>query len=183
MLLLSEVCNWTLPSSIQSKLVFLGTSDKELDKLISSDIRTKDDFEAFSKRIIDYIIKRHQGKPLYASFVEFHARELAMPLKDIEVRKVASALTTLSNEKQKEQRDKTSGKKKTKAAAKPILGSTKAISRYDQSRSFLFKVIDRSMSGMTLASTTRPWMTSLTVSCDPLYFLATVLMFLRKIIM
>jgi translation initiation factor 3 subunit J len=42
-----------------------------------------------------------------------------MPLKDVEVRKAASGLTTLANEKQKEQRDKASGKKKLKAAAKP----------------------------------------------------------------
>ena len=42
-----------------------------------------------------------------------------MPLKDVEVRKAASALTTLANEKQKQQRDKASGKKKAKASAKP----------------------------------------------------------------
>ncbi|KAL5525701.1 hypothetical protein ACEPAG_7038 [Sanghuangporus baumii] len=108
-----------------------GTSDKELDKLISFDPRTKEDFQAFSKRIVDYIIKRHQNKPLYASFVEQHVRELALPLKDVEVRKAASALTTLANEKQKEQRDKTGGKKKTKAAAKPVLGSTKALGKLD----------------------------------------------------
>jgi translation initiation factor 3 subunit J len=42
-----------------------------------------------------------------------------MPLKDVEVRKAASGLTTLANEKQKEQRDKASGKKKPKATAKP----------------------------------------------------------------
>jgi translation initiation factor 3 subunit J len=47
----------------------------------------------------------------------------------VEVRKVASGLTALANEKQKEQRDKASGKKKTKAASKPVLGSTKVASR------------------------------------------------------
>lgn len=58
-----------------------------------------------------------------------HVRELAAPLKDVETRKAASALTTLANEKQKEQRDKASGKKKPKVAAKPALGSTKAASK------------------------------------------------------
>jgi translation initiation factor 3 subunit J len=82
-----------------------------------------------SSRIIEFIIKRHQNKPLYPSFVEHHVRELATPLKDVEVRKAASGLTTLANEKQKEQRDKASGKKKTKAAAKPALGGLKASSR------------------------------------------------------
>lgn len=107
-----------------------GTSDKELDKIISFDPRTKDDFAEFSKKIINYIIKRHQNKPLYATFVEMHVRELAAPLKDVDVRKAASGLTTLANEKQKEQRDKAGGKKK-KAAAKPALGSTKASAKYD----------------------------------------------------
>lgn len=52
-----------------------------------------------------------------------------MPLKDVEVRKAASALTTLANEKQKEQREKASGKKKPKAAGKPALGATKATNK------------------------------------------------------
>ena len=53
-----------------------------------------------------------------------------MPLRDVEVRKAASGLTTLANEKQKEQRDKTAGKKKTKGAAKPALGAAKVGSKY-----------------------------------------------------
>lgn len=66
---------------------------------------------------------------MYASFIEHHVRALAMPLKDVEVRKAASALTTLANEKQKEQRDKASGKKKSKAAAKPTLGGSKGVNK------------------------------------------------------
>ncbi len=50
-------------------------------------------------------------------------KELAAPLKDVEVRKAASGLTTLANEKQKEQR---TGKKKPKMTAKPVVGSMKA---------------------------------------------------------
>lgn len=49
-----------------------------------------------------------------------------MTLRDVEVRKVASGLTTLANEKQKEARDKASGKKKPKTTGKPILGAVKA---------------------------------------------------------
>ncbi|KAH7884404.1 translation initiation factor eIF3 subunit [Phlebopus sp. FC_14] len=108
-----------------------GTSSKELDSIISANPRTKEDFQSLSEKIIEYIIKRHQEKPLYASFVEYHARQLAEPLKDVEVRKAASALTTLANEKQKEQREKASGKKKPKAAAKPILGSAKVSNKFD----------------------------------------------------
>ncbi|KAI0783957.1 translation initiation factor eIF3 subunit-domain-containing protein [Irpex lacteus] len=110
-----------------------GTSSKELDSLISAQPRTKDDFIKLSNDIITYIIKRHQDKPLYATFVEHHVRELAQPLRDVEVRKAASSLTTLANEKQKEQRDKSSGKKKTKGAAKPGLGAAKVASKLDTS--------------------------------------------------
>ncbi|CAL1717002.1 unnamed protein product [Somion occarium] len=110
-----------------------GTSSSELDSLISAQPRTKEDFINFSNNIIAYIIKRHQDQPLYASFVEHHVRELAMPLRDVEVRKAASGLTTLANEKQREQRDKASGKKKPKTTAKPALGAAKPSSKLDTS--------------------------------------------------
>lgn len=47
------------------------------------------------------------------------------------MRKVASAVTTLANEKQREQRDRASGKKKVKpkTAIKPVLGSAKVASK------------------------------------------------------
>jgi len=105
-----------------------GTSSKELDSLLSFQPRTKEDFAKLSSMIIEFVVKRHQNKPLYATFVEHHVRELAQPLKDVEVRKAASGLTTLANEKQKEQRDKASGKKK-KSVAKPALGGAKAANK------------------------------------------------------
>lgn len=103
----------------------VGSSSKELDSLISAQPRTKEDFIDLSNKIVEYIIKRHQSKPLYPTFVEHFVREVAQPLRDVEVRKAASALTTLANEKQREQRDKASGKKKTKASGKPALGAAK----------------------------------------------------------
>ena len=110
-------------------MIYLGTSDKDLDKLITYDCRTKEDFDNYTKLLISHVIQRQQKKPLYPYFVEHIARELALPLKDGEVRKAASALSVLANEKQKEAKDKASGKK-TKGAAKPALGGTKAIGRY-----------------------------------------------------
>ena len=127
----SELLPWAVHSSslllplIAILMLYLGTSNKDLDALISFNPRTKDDFEKLSHNIIEFIVKRHQDKPLYAAFVEHHVRELAMPLRDVEVRKAASGLTTLANEKQKEQRDKASGKKKPKATTKPALGASK----------------------------------------------------------
>jgi hypothetical protein len=59
-----------------------------------------------------------------------HVRALAAPLRDVDVRKAASALTTLANEKQKEQRDKAGGKKKgANKPAKPALGGAKSVAR------------------------------------------------------
>ncbi|KAH9003133.1 hypothetical protein EDB86DRAFT_2799571, partial [Lactarius hatsudake] len=84
-----------------------------------------EDFVALSEAIIAHIVKRHQDKPLYSTFVEYHASAPAMPLRDVDVRKAASGLTTLANEKQ---RGKTSGKK-PKAAAKPVLGASKVGNR------------------------------------------------------
>jgi len=94
--------------------------------------KTKDEFEELSNRLIA-LIKRHQEKPLYSMFVEMHVKALAQPLKDVDVRKSASALTALANEKQKEQRDKASGKKKPKAASKPALAGTRTVGRVDVS--------------------------------------------------
>jgi translation initiation factor 3 subunit J len=110
-----------------------GTSSSELNSIISFQPRTKEDFQELSRLIIEYTVKQHQSKPLYAAFVEHHARELAMPLKDVEVRKVTSGLTTLANEKQKDQRDKSTGKKKPKTTAKPVLGAAKVSSKLDTS--------------------------------------------------
>jgi len=110
-----------------------GTSNPELDALISAQPRTKEDFIKLSDGIINYITKQHEQKPLYHAFVEHHVRALAAPLRDVEVRKAASGLTTLANEKQKEARDKASGKKKPKTTGKPALGAAKASSKIDTS--------------------------------------------------
>lgn len=79
--------------------------------------------------IVDTVIVRLQQKPLYASFVETLVRDLAAPLKDVEIRKAASGLTTLANEKQKEAREKAGGKKKPKSGGKPVLGAAKVSSK------------------------------------------------------
>jgi translation initiation factor 3 subunit J len=105
--------------------VHLGSSDADLDKILKSTPKSKEDFVALSDAIIAHIIKRHEDKPLYGAFVEHHVRALATPLRDVEVRKAASGLTTLANEKQREQREKLSGKKKPKSTGKPVLGASK----------------------------------------------------------
>jgi len=105
-----------------------SSADADLDKILKSSPQSKEDFVALSDAIIAHIVKRHQDKPLYATFVEHHARALALPLRDVDVRKAASGLTTLANEKQ---REKTSGKKKPKSVGKPILGASKVGNKLD----------------------------------------------------
>lgn len=91
-----------------------------LEDILKANPKTKEEFVKLSNDIIEVVVKRLQNKPLYAAFVEHHAKELARPLKDVDVRKVASGLTALSNEKQRELKE--AGKKKK---AKPVLGSVK----------------------------------------------------------
>lgn len=103
----------------------LGSSAADLDTILKSTPKSKEDFIALSDAIIAHVIKRHQDKPLYGAFVEHHVRALALPLRDVDVRKAGSGLTTLANEKQREQREKLSGKKKPRSVGKPILGASK----------------------------------------------------------
>ena len=112
---------WSIPLSYHTG------EQLDINAILNANPKTKEDFVVLSRQVFELVIKRHQDKPLYAAFVEAHAKELAVPLRDVEVRKVASGLTTLANEKQKEAREKTSGKKKK--VAKPALGSTKAIGK------------------------------------------------------
>jgi len=103
----------------------------ELEEILKANPKTKEEFQQLSTLIYERLIKPHESKPLFASFVELHVRELAQSLKDVDVRRAASALTTLANEKQKEKTQ--AGKKKGKAATKPVLGAAKAINKIDTS--------------------------------------------------
>ncbi|EUC57072.1 eukaryotic translation initiation factor 3 subunit J [Rhizoctonia solani AG-3 Rhs1AP] len=111
----------------------LGDAPSELAELATFNPRNKEDFQRLSDMIIEHVIQRHQSKPLYATFVDLHVRALAESLRDVDIRKAASTLSTLANEKQKEQRDKASGKKKPKAALKPVLGAAKVNNKVDTS--------------------------------------------------
>ncbi|KAL5634704.1 hypothetical protein ACGC1H_002670 [Rhizoctonia solani] len=111
----------------------LGDAPSELAELATFNPRNKEDFQKLSNMIMEHVIQRHQSKPLYAAFVDLHVRALAESLRDVDIRKAASTLSTLANEKQKEQRDKASGKKKPKTALKPVLGAAKVNNKVDTS--------------------------------------------------
>jgi translation initiation factor 3 subunit J len=117
-----------LRADMDSAALLFGSSSISEDPL-SARLLTTDDFNTFTTTVSDMIVSRHGDSPLYAVFVENFVKALCTPLNDVEVRKTASGLTTLANEKQKAQKDAQGGKKKSKGAAKPALGAAKAMSR------------------------------------------------------
>jgi len=89
--------------------------DSPLDRI---NPRSKEEFDEFAKLLVERI-RKHEKQGMYANFVNEFIRELCLPLKDADVRKVANTLSTLANEKQKQIREKEKPKKKGKA--KPSL--------------------------------------------------------------
>jgi translation initiation factor 3 subunit J len=77
--------------------------------------------ESFAAALSKHIIDNYSNKPLYHVFCEALVKGIAQPLKDLEVRKCASALTVVANEKQRLARE--AGTKKGKGKGKPQLGA------------------------------------------------------------
>jgi len=98
-------------ASSQSKII----KDSPLDKISP---KSKEEFDEFSKLLVERI-RKHEKHSMYPNFINEFVRELCLPLKDADVRKVANTLSTLANEKQKQIREKEKPKKKAKA--KPSL--------------------------------------------------------------
>jgi hypothetical protein len=72
----------------------------------------KEGFDKLAKGVAA-TVKRFQNHGLYFSFMETVVRELAMTVKDpVDVKKLASDLTALANEKQRLQKEKDGKKKK-----------------------------------------------------------------------
>ncbi|CAJ0912073.1 16134_t:CDS:2, partial [Entrophospora sp. SA101] len=95
--------------------MFRGVSIKgsSLDKI---NPRTRDEFDEFSKLLCERI-KKHEKQALYVTFINGFVKELCSNLKDVEIRKLSSILSTLANEKTRATKEK--GKKKNKP--KPTL--------------------------------------------------------------
>ncbi|KAG0225771.1 Translation initiation factor 3 subunit J component [Actinomortierella wolfii] len=86
--------------------------------------KTKDEFSEFTKELVA-IIQKHEKQGLYVSFLEGLFRELAIGVaRDTDVRKFASTLTTIANEKQKAAKE--ASKTKKKGANKPSLAAASA---------------------------------------------------------
>ncbi|KAJ2715846.1 Translation initiation factor 3 subunit J component, partial [Coemansia spiralis] len=82
---------------------------------------TQEEFDTFAKALVERI-QKSQSRRLYSAFLEKLIHDLALPLKDVDVRKIASSLTALASEKQKAAKEALKvGKKKNK---KVTLGGT-----------------------------------------------------------
>ncbi|KAL4808530.1 eukaryotic translation initiation factor 3 subunit J [Aspergillus unguis] len=76
---------------------------------------TKDQFAKVTSTLAP-LLATQSKKPQYALWLPEFAKQLAKELPSGDIKKVASALTTLSNEKMKEERAADKGSKKSKAA-------------------------------------------------------------------
>ncbi|KAF9965271.1 Translation initiation factor 3 subunit J component [Mortierella alpina] len=90
--------------------------------------KTKEQFNEFTTELVK-LIQKHEKQGLYASFLEGLIRDLASGVRDVDVRKYATTLTTLANEKQKAAKEALKTKKK--GSAKPSLVAAKVTSTVD----------------------------------------------------
>lgn len=79
------------------------------------DPKTKSQFEQL-REVVAPIINANSKKAHYALFMIEFAKQLSKEMPADSIKKVASALTTLSNEKMKEEKAQQGGNKKSKAA-------------------------------------------------------------------
>ncbi|KAI5454762.1 Translation initiation factor 3 subunit J component [Naganishia albida] len=100
--------------------------DVDINTLLKANPKTKTEWQTLARQISTVLFQRLHAKPLYDEFAVEIAKQVATPLNDRDVRKIGTAMTVLSNEKQKEAKASVGGKKKK--AAKPVLGASKDVS-------------------------------------------------------
>ncbi|KAJ9127888.1 hypothetical protein QFC24_000173 [Naganishia onofrii] len=100
--------------------------DIDINTLLKANPKTKTEWQTLARQISSVLFTRLHSKPLYDEFAVEIAKQAAAPLNDRDVRKIGTAMTVLSNEKQKEAKASVGGKKKK--VAKPILGANKDVS-------------------------------------------------------
>ncbi|KAJ2507119.1 Translation initiation factor 3 subunit J component, partial [Coemansia sp. RSA 2049] len=114
----------------------LTIKDTAVNKtIINMNPKTQAEFDEFQKALVERIQKCQSSRP-YVQFLDKFIRELALPMKDVEVRKFASTLTALANEKQKAGRDSKSKKKTNKKAAVVTAPSSQKVDINDYSRGY-----------------------------------------------
>lgn len=88
--------------------------------------QTRDQFLKLRETLVPLVAGNNAKKAQYATFMVDFAKELSRELPSEQIKKVASGLTTLSNEKMKEEKAAEKGGKKTKAAKSKITLNARA---------------------------------------------------------
>lgn len=102
------------------------TKTVELSSLKLFDPTTRDQFIHLRETMIPLIAGNNAKKAQYTSFLQEFTKQIAKDLPSDQIKKIASGLTTLSNEKMKEEKAADKGGKKTKAAkSKVTLNATR----------------------------------------------------------
>lgn len=103
------------------------TSTIDFSSLKIFDPSTKDQFTTLRETLTP-LISQNAKKPQYAIFLQEFVKQISKDLPSDQIKKIASALTTLSNEKLKEEKAAEKGGKKSKAAkTKVALSATRDI--------------------------------------------------------
>lgn len=88
--------------------------DIDINTLLKANPKTKTEWQTLAQQISTVLFQRLHSKPLYDEFAVEIAKQAAAPLNDRDVRKIGTAMTVLSNEKQKEAKASVGGKKKVR---------------------------------------------------------------------
>ncbi|KAJ2063321.1 Translation initiation factor 3 subunit J component [Coemansia sp. S146] len=113
-------------SNVDSLFAGLTVKDTKTKDVLTALIpKTEAEFDELQTALVDRI-QKSQGHRLYVQFLEKLIRELALPLKDVDMRKFSSTLTTLANEKQRMSRDASKKKKTTSKKAAVVTSTPKA---------------------------------------------------------
>lgn len=88
--------------------------DIDINTLLKANPKTKTEWQTLARQISTVLFQRLHSKPLYDEFAVEIAKQAAAPLNDRDVRKIGTAMTVLSNEKQKEAKASVGGKKKVR---------------------------------------------------------------------
>ncbi|KAI8053472.1 eukaryotic translation initiation factor 3 subunit J [Syncephalis plumigaleata] len=99
------------------------------DKINGMNPKTKEEFEAFKTALVERI-ETFKNNRFYASMVDGLVTEVCRSLKDVDIRKISSALSRIANDKQREAKAKE--KKKGASTKKPsVQVSSSAIDTTD----------------------------------------------------
>jgi len=100
----------------------------DLSKLSLFKPATKSQFDALSAALVP-LLTAASSKPHYAIWMPNFVKQICAELPSTEMKKVASALTALSNEKLKEEKAQAGGKKSKASKTKVSLGATRDMGR------------------------------------------------------